>query len=308
VNGIAVLGLGRMGAAITARLANSGHQLVVWNRSPAGYAAVRELAGQTSLIDYARTPADAVGDAQIVLTMLADATALKSVLFGPGGAAPATKRGAVICDMSTIGVDAALECAQNLSRRGIDFVDAPVSGSVASARSGQLLIMPAGASEAIDKLMPVFESFASKIIAVGPSGSGQSMKLAVNSVLHALNTALSEGLVLAERAGIDRRLAYEVFAASAVSAPYVQYKRGGFERPESERVSMSIDLMLKDLELIHELAQATGSRMPVSDVVRDVAGDARSAGLGQRDMSAVAVHLRTVGDRPKSLPSEGNIS
>jgi 3-hydroxyisobutyrate dehydrogenase-like beta-hydroxyacid dehydrogenase len=118
------------------------------------------------------------------------------------------------------------------------------------------------------------------------------MKLAVNALVHGLNAALSESLVLAERAGVDRAAAYEVFASGAAAAPYVLYKRAAFERPDETPVAFRLDLVRKDLDLILELARSVGAPMPQAETNRDVVGAALATGLGDHDISSLAVYLR----------------
>jgi 3-hydroxyisobutyrate dehydrogenase/2-hydroxy-3-oxopropionate reductase len=118
------------------------------------------------------------------------------------------------------------------------------------------------------------------------------MKLAVNSVVHALNQAVAEALVLAERAGVERAAAYQVFANSAAAAPYVQYKKEAFLHPESAPVAFALDLVAKDLDLITDLAGEVGARMDLAAAARAVVDEALAAGMGGRDLSAVADLLR----------------
>jgi 3-hydroxyisobutyrate dehydrogenase/2-hydroxy-3-oxopropionate reductase len=119
------------------------------------------------------------------------------------------------------------------------------------------------------------------------------MKLAVNSILHGLNLALSEGLVLAEKAGVDRATAYEVFAASAIAAPFVHYKREAFEHPGQPPVAFSLDLVAKDLDLILDLGAEAGAQMEQAATNRQVVQAAIAAGLGAHDLSELATYLRS---------------
>ena len=119
------------------------------------------------------------------------------------------------------------------------------------------------------------------------------MKLVVNSVVHALNQAVAEALVLAERAGVDRAAAYDVFAGSAVAAPFVQYKRESYVHPETAPVAFALDLVAKDLRLIDELARSVGARMPQLAANASVVDEALRSGYGDRDMSALAELLRS---------------
>lgn len=291
VNTIAVLGLGRMGAAMAAHLIRAGHDVRVWNRGLAGY---ERLADELALLEVstraerAASPADAVRSADLVLTVLADDAALRTVLFGPGGVVHAARPGTIVCDLATIGVDSALASADGLAEAGLVFIDAPVSGSVATVRSRSLLVMAGGDAGAIDAVTPVLESFAKRVVRVGDTGSGQACKLAVNSVVHALNAAVSEALVLAERGGVARDIALDVLSNSAVAAPYVLYKRASFADPDGQPVAMTVDLMRKDLDLILRFAQSRSSPVPLVEVVSDVSAEASAAGLGARDMSTLA--------------------
>lgn len=295
---IAVLGLGRMGAPLAARLAATGHQVQVWNRGEAGH---RRLTAELAAVDTSEThaipvrtasPAAAVRGAEYIITMLADATALTSVLFGPDGVAEGVASDAVVCDMGTIGVACAQECARRLGTSGVAFLDAPVSGSVPAVRSGTLLVMVGGSAVAFHRVKPVLEVFGPQVHRVGDSGSGQAMKLAVNSVLHSYNAALSESLVLAERGGVDRGTALDILAGSAAAAPYLRYKRAAFEDPQGQPVAFTVDAMVKDLHLIRGLAAGCAAPVPVVETVLAICGQASSAGLGDQDMSAIAEHHR----------------
>ncbi len=133
-----------------------------------------------------------------------------------------------------------------------------MSGSVATTQSGELTIMVGGEMADLDRARPVFELLARRIVHIGGLGAGAAMKLAVNTVIFGLNGAVAEGLVLAERSGIERSLAYEVIAASAVGAPFVGYKRDAFVEPETTPVAFSLRLAEKDLRLIAGQAEATG--------------------------------------------------
>jgi 3-hydroxyisobutyrate dehydrogenase-like beta-hydroxyacid dehydrogenase len=153
--------------------------------------------------------------------------------------------------------------------------------------------MAGGDPTAVAEATPVLESFAARVLRVGDTGSGQAMKLAVNSVLHTLNAALSESLVLAERGGVPRATALEVLAGSAVGAPYVHYKRASFADPDGQPVAFTVDLMRKDLELILGFARSRSSPVPLAEVVSGVSAQAAAAGLGARDMSVLAeLHRR----------------
>ena len=152
--------------------------------------------------------------------------------------------------------------------------------------------MAGGDTDAVERARPALESFAQRIILLGPVGAGATMKLAVNAMVFGLNQTLAEGLVLAEKAGVARDLAYEVIANSAVAAPFVQYKRDAFEQPGSVPVAFALELVAKDLDLATALAEQVGATVPQAATNRRVVGDAIAAGRGGEDLSALAEHLR----------------
>jgi 3-hydroxyisobutyrate dehydrogenase-like beta-hydroxyacid dehydrogenase len=185
----------------------------------------------------------------------------------------------------------------------VDLVDAPVSGSVAAATSAGLTIMAAGRPEAVGRARDVLGALGSPIIELGPSGSGSSMKLAVNAIVHSLNQALSEALVLAERAGIARTQAYEVFANSAIAAPFVRYRREAYERPGEVPVTFRLELAAKDLRLALALAADVGAELPQTRTNLAVLDEAVAAGFGSDDESGVAEHLRRAAGRASPFPA-----
>jgi 3-hydroxyisobutyrate dehydrogenase-like beta-hydroxyacid dehydrogenase len=164
---------------------------------------------------------------------------------------------------------------------------------VPTVEQGGLTIMAGGDPAALDRIRPVFEPIAARVVHLGGLGTGATMKLAVNSIVHAFDVALSEALVLAERSGIDREAAYDVIAVSAVGAPFVHYKRAAFLDPEGTPVAFALDLVSKDLELAAALAADTGAPGTQLAANREVVGAAINAGYGAADLSAIAEFLRS---------------
>lgn len=267
------------------RLVAAGHQVTVWNR---GRAAADALAARTggSPLRVAADPAGAVAAASCVICALADGDVTCSVLLDDPVLA-ALRDDAVVCDMGTSGVRAARVLAAALAGAGREFVDAPVSGSVATVEAGQLLVMAGGNPAAVEAVTPILSAFAKRVAYLGPAGNGQAMKLAVNTVVHDLNAALSEALALASRAGIRPADAYGVFQASVVAAPYVNYKRDAFLDAETP-VAMSLGLVAKDLRLIGAFAQDLGISLPVTQAVAREVDAACAAGLEARDMASLS--------------------
>ena len=284
---VAVLGAGRMGGAMVGRLRRSGFDVVAWNRDRAKADEVARTTGA----GIAESPSEAAAASDVAITSLADDAAVETVYADAVGGFHA---GQVVLEMSTIAPQTVRTIAPSVLGRGAAMLDAPVSGSVPVVERGELTIMVGGEPDVLERARPVLEALSSTIIHVGELGTGATMKLAVNALVHGLAVALSESLVLAERAGVERTTAYEVFASGAAAAPFVLYKRAAFERPDETPVAFSLDLVAKDLDLILALAERVGAPMPQADTNREEVRAALENGLADRDMSALAEYLRGI--------------
>jgi 3-hydroxyisobutyrate dehydrogenase-like beta-hydroxyacid dehydrogenase len=284
---VAVVGAGRMGAAMVGTLRRAGVEVVVFNRT-------RSRAEATGGA-VAATAREAAAGAQVVLSSLADDDAVEAAYTGSDGVVAGLQPGTVVCESSTIDPATVRRLAPLVEDRRAFLLDTPVSGSVSTVEAGQLTIMAGGDPAVLDRVRPVLDPLARQVFHIGELGSGAVMKLTVNSVLHGLNLALSEGLVLAERAGVARETAYEVLAASVVAAPFVHYKREAFEHPGQPPVAFSLDLVSKDLDLVLDLAARAGASMEQAAVNRQVVRAAVAAGLGAHDLSELTTYLRSSG-------------
>lgn len=288
---VAVAGVGRMGGAMAARFAGAGYKVTVWNRDRAKAGRIAGAIGA----EVAQSAAEAAARARVVVSSLADDEAVKAVYLGPAGIVEGLGSDSIAIDTSTVDPQTILEIGAAVDASGAGFLDCPVSGSVATVESGALTIMAGGDPDLISTVEGVLGAIGSRVIRVGPRGTGAAAKLAVNGLVHGLNIALSEALVLAEKAGIPRDVAYEIFASGAGGAPFVQYKRDAYLRPDETPVAFSLDLVAKDLALITGLAKRVGAPMRQASVGLDVVNEAIGSGLGGRDLSAIAVHLRDGG-------------
>jgi 3-hydroxyisobutyrate dehydrogenase/2-hydroxy-3-oxopropionate reductase len=273
---------------MTSVLSAAGYDLIVFNRDTSKAEAVASKTGAK----VASTPAEAAGKADVILTSLADDEAVVAVYEGDEGIVSGIGPGKLAIDTSTIDPETVRRIGAAIDETGAGFLDCPVSGSVATVEAGALTIMAGGDVELVDRVRPLLETLSSRVIHVGARGSGAATKLAVNGLVHGLNVALAEALVLAERAGVDRATAYEVFVSGAGGAPFVQYKRAAYEHPDEAQVAFSLDLVAKDLELITGLGEKVGAPMSQARTGLDIVRRAMAAGLGQRDMSAIAIYLR----------------
>jgi len=294
VSAVGLAGTGRMGSQMARRLAGAGHELVLQNRTLAKAEALAAELG----CGVARTPAELARRCELVLVMVGDERAADDVYVGRDGLVSGLGRASLVVEMSTLGPENVLELGRAISRTGARLIDAPVSGTPAAAGAGELLIMVGGDPEDASRATPVLESLAGSLVHLGPLGSGSVMKLVVNGLVFGLAEAIAEGLVLAERCGIDREAAYDIFLASAVTNPMMRHRRDLYVRPERAATAFRLVLAEKDLRLIEELARNVGAPMAQVELNRRVISEAIAAGLGEQDLAALAVHLRAQPELP----------
>lgn len=289
-------GLGRMGAAMAANVLAAGFPLLVWNRTPERCAPLVD-AGATAV----STPAG-LAAAEVVVTMVSDAAAARSVLL-ESGLIDELRAGSVVLEMSTIGPTAVGELAAEALRRDVLVLDAPVSGSVTLAETAQLFAMVGGDERAYERARPVLDAMTKGHLHLGSSGAGAAMKLALNAMIAVTNESVAETLALADRFGIDPERAYDVLAGGALASPFVLYKRDAFLRPEIAPVAFSIELMRKDVTLVERLGADLGARLPALEGAAQMLDEALDAGGGEGDIASVIDLLRPspVGDTTSRL-------
>ena len=286
---VAILGVGKMGSAMAKELATAGYEVTLWNRNQS---VADNLASEINLptVTVSATPKVALENADIALCLFTNGIVTQSVLLDDTQVLEGVRSNLIIVDMGTSGVESAKALASALASKKIAFIDAPVSGSVATIAAHQLLVMASGDKAVIEQATPVFSVFAKKTAYLGQAGAGQAMKLAVNLIVHTLNAAVSEGLALATASGIDAAAAYDVLEDSVVAAPFVKYKRAAFLDQELP-VAMRIDTVLKDLNLILGLGHSTGVQLTATKGVRELFGFAQAAGFESKDMAALFSYL-----------------
>ena len=293
---VAVLGTGNMGSAIARRLASQDVALVLFNRTPDR---ARRLAEELSA-SVAATPAAAAAEADVVITMVSDDEALRELCGGPDSVLHGARPGSITVQTSTVLPSTVRDLAAEFVERGLRFLDAPVSGSVTSAQAGELALIVGGDPETLERARPVLERISRRIFEVGPVGNGAAVKLAVNHLIFSLNVALSEALVLAEAAGVDRAAAYDAFAGGAAGAPFVGYKRTAFVEPGTIPPAFAMNLAEKDMRLILDLATQTGTPMAQAELNLESLRRAASALGDDRDFSELATYLRSVRSEQRS--------
>jgi len=286
---VAFIGIGKMGLPMAGNVLRAGHDLTVFNRTLSRCDPLRDD-GAT----VATAAAEAVREAEVLVTMVADGAAFDAQLEGDEGFLAGAPDGLVWLEMSTIGPTAARAFAARAADAGIQMLDAPVSGSVAVAEKAALVAMVGGPVEALERARPVLEAMTKAQFHLGESGAGAAMKLAVNVMIASQTVAISEALVLAEAAGIERADAYEVIAAGALASPFVDYKKAAFLDPDGTPPAFALDLMRKDLKLA--LEQGEAARLPLFGAGAAAEAVRVAAGLegGDEDLVRVADALRRI--------------
>jgi 3-hydroxyisobutyrate dehydrogenase len=281
VERVGFCGLGIMGGPMAANLARAGFELSVWTRS-AGKA---ERFAAEHGARAGSTPAEAASGADALITMVPDSPEVESTLFG-GGAAGALGSGALVIDMSTIAPGAAKAIGERLAESGIDFLEAPVSGSRPKAEDGTLTIMAGGAPAAFERALPLFEAMGERIVHVGPSGHAQLAKLLTNTMGAVNLAALAEAVRVVQRAGIDPERFLEAAGGSAGASTMLTLKgRPMFE--ENFEPLFKLEHMLKDVRHCLEEAQRLGVELRLGKVAETLYARAAEEGHREDDFAAV---------------------
>lgn len=208
---VAFLGLGDIGALMAAHLARDPFDLVVWNRT----ASKAEAFAREHKARVAATPAEAVRDAQVVITCLPSSVEVEAVLHGENGMLDSLRKGAVLIDCTSGDPPTSRSIAAELGGRGVEFTDAPVSGGTTAAKAGTLTVMWGGDQSLYERIRPVMEAFGKKIVHAGPVGSGDALKAVNNALLAVHILSAAEGLAVLVKAGVDPKVALDVINASS---------------------------------------------------------------------------------------------
>lgn len=275
------IGLGVMGGRMAERLISKGHQVTGYNRT-------RQKAQW--LVDrgmtWADTPRAVAQAADTVFVMVTDSAALDAVTRGPDGILAGLGPGKLVIDMSTVSPAVSRAVAAQVKECGADMIDAPVSGSPVTLEQGKLSMMVGGTRAAFDRARPLLEDVGPKVTHVGDQGLAVSMKIAMNLSLAVQMLAYSEGVLLAEKSGIDRKTAVEVFNNSVIASPMLQY-RGPMVLNLPDEAWFTVSLMQKDVSLALEMGKRLTVPLPTTAVTNEFLTAARGAGLGDKDFAAV---------------------
>ena len=272
---VTILGTGKMGGAMARRLSGSGHDLTLWNRT-------RERAEVLGVGQVASTPADAVRDAEVVISMLTDATAVRAAYLGTDGAASAAVH-QVFVEMSTAGPDVATEVAPVIERAGAQFIEAPVMGSVPAVESGSVIVLAGGSAEAIERARPVLEAFG-EVHVVGGVGSAPKLKLVANSMLAGVTALAAELQAAGTAVGLRPE---EVFWALSRFSPGLNARKAGFIEHRYEPVMFALHDALKDVRMGVDLYHRSGADTPLTRATDELYERAAMT-AGDLDISAIS--------------------
>ena len=287
---IGMIGLGRMGASMAARLIERGHEVAGWNRTRARAEAIEGL----SVKD---TPAAVVAGADAVIVMVLDEAASRQVYQGDGGLLSADLGGALVIDMSTLAPSEMAKRAEQATGAGAAFVACPVGGTVGPARNGQLLGLAGGQAAAIERARPVLDELCKAVEVFDTPAAAAAMKLAVNLPLLAAFQALGEAALITRGHDIPPQRFLDIIKQSPGSAPAIGMRADGIlaemEGKAPKVLGFSLDAVEKDLRLMDEVGQREGFALPVVEAVRKMAHAASNEGWGDRDLAALtAFNLR----------------
>lgn len=275
------IGLGVMGGRIAKRLLDRGYSVTGYNRTKSKAGWLIKAGMQWS--DSARSVAES---AEIIFSMVTNTNALLSVTDGPEGVLEGLKPGKIYIDMSTVSPAISRGIAKKVASKRAEMLDVPVSGSVETLEAGKLTLMVGGAETTYKKVKPILQSIGPKVTYVGTNGMAVIMKIATNLNLAVQMLAFSEGLVLAEKCGIKRQLAVEIFLNSVIASPMLKY-RGPFVLKMPDEAWFNVNMMQKDLNLAEELGQQVDVPLPCTSIANKFLTAARGMGYANKDFAVI---------------------
>jgi 3-hydroxyisobutyrate dehydrogenase-like beta-hydroxyacid dehydrogenase len=278
---VAFLGLGIMGRAMATNLVKAGHEVTVWNRTPG-----KEVEGAR----VAGSPAEAAQGAEVVWLCVSDTAAVESLLFDPNGVESSLTEGMIIADSSTISPSATRRIAERVEKKGVQYVDSPVTGSKAGAESGTLLFIVGGDEQAIERLKPLYAAMGKKIFRMGEVGKGQSAKLVMNLQIALIYEGFAEALTLAAKLGVDAETLMPLVQASMVKSGVVEYK-APFVLGRDFAANFPLRLMRKDIRLALEAAKEARVKLPGLETVEEIYEMAIEDGHAELDYAATLLLL-----------------
>jgi 3-hydroxyisobutyrate dehydrogenase len=280
------IGLGNMGLGIASRLAESGYDVAVFNRTRSKSDEVGRLGARV-----ADSPADVAAGADVLLLSVADQHVVTQMLFGERGAFGSLPAGAAVVDMSTVPPSFARDLAGRAADAGYRALDACVLGAPHHARTGELRVMVGGEEGDFRALESLFETVGKEVTYLGGNGMGATMKLVLNMLMGVQMPALAEAVVFGEQAGLPREAILKMIAGSGYSSPVMTFRCPMMEKREFGKALFKLSLMRKDMMLLLGEAQELGVPMPVAESAYAMLTAAKQQGLGELDVAAMVAFM-----------------
>ena len=283
---IAFLGLGVMGAPMARHLAEAGHELTVYNRSPEKASGWVDQHGGR----HAASAAEAADGADAVISCVGNDADVDEVTLGPSGAFGAMAAGTLFVDHTTASARLARRLAEAGEARGLQVVDAPVSGGQAGAEQGKLAIMCGGSETAVEAARPLMQAYGARIVHVGPAGHGQLTKMVNQICIAGVDQGLAEAIHFTKAAGLDGGKVLEAVSGGAAQSWQMVNRWPTMDKGEFD-FGFAVDWMRKDLGLTLEEARANGARLPLTALVDQFYADLQALGAGRQDTSSLIRRL-----------------
>jgi 2-hydroxy-3-oxopropionate reductase len=291
---IAFIGLGIMGGPMAGHLVKAGHTVIGVNRSPAPVQKLVEAGGRG-----AESVAEAVAEADVIITMVPDSPDVEGLALGDDGIYPNARSGAIHLDMSSIRPDVSVRLSEAGREHGVRVLDAPVSGGEAGAKEATLSIMVGGDEADFKEAKPIMEAVGSTIVYVGPAGSGQTVKAANQLIVAGTIELVAEAIVFLEAYGVDTEAAIAVLAGG-LAGNRILDRKGASMLGRQFEPGFRIDLHHKDMGIVTEAARAKGVAIPLGALTAQLVGAVRAQGDGGLDHSALLKGVERLSGRANS--------
>jgi 3-hydroxyisobutyrate dehydrogenase len=283
---VALLGLGTMGSGMGQNLLKAGFSLSVYNRT-----ASKSLPLQSMGARVGNSPAEAVQDADVVISMLSDDAASREIWLGQNGALQASRQGAVLVESGTVTPAWIAELLSLATGHGVALLDAPVTGSRPQAEAGELTFLVGGSEDALNSALPLLEAMSKKVIHVGPAGSGSRLKLINNFLCGVQLASLAEAIGWIERSGLNEEVALDALCNGAAGSPLLKTVSQRMTKREYQ-VNFLLRLLEKDLRYAFEDAKQSGIPLHTVEAPIQLLEQARKLGFGEKDMASVVEQFR----------------
>jgi 3-hydroxyisobutyrate dehydrogenase len=282
---VGIIGTGLLGKALATRLLNTGHMVIVYNRTREKAESLKSIGAQ--VVD---SPKQVAKGSDLVVTIVKDAKAVESVSFGKDGIVHGKHENLIVADISTISPISSQKIAKRFLKHGISMIDSPVMGGPGLAEKGQLVVMIGGKKEVVKKCKSFFDSISEKMFYLGANGSGEAMKIAMNLQISILALSLSEGIILARKSGLDPLMFLEVLNSTYFKTG-MSINKGPKMVKGSFEPSFFLNMMQKDLDEINYTAKEFGANLPTAKLANELYQKAIKSGLGELDYTGILAYL-----------------